>query len=45
MDWDVQISGDMEVDKFDSLHPAYLAQLSDDGRVQGCVRLSIGVEL
>ena len=39
MDWDVQISGDMEVDKFDSLHPAYLAQLSDDGRVQGCVRL------
>lgn len=23
MDWDVQISGDMEVDKFDSLHPAY----------------------
>ncbi|PIT06055.1 conjugal transfer protein TraI [Bradyrhizobium nitroreducens] len=39
MAWDVQVSGDMEVDEFDALHPAYLAQLSDDGRVQGSVRL------
>jgi len=39
MDWNVQISGDMEIDDFDALHPAYLAQLSSDGQVQGCVRL------
>lgn len=39
MDWDVQISGDMEIDDFDALHPTYLTQLSNDGRVQGCVRL------
>lgn len=37
--WDVQTSGDMEVDSFDALHPAYLVQLATDGRVQGCVRL------
>jgi N-acyl-L-homoserine lactone synthetase len=39
MDWDVCTSGDMEIDDFDALHPAYLAQLSSDGHVQGCVRL------
>lgn len=39
LDWDVQTSGDMEVDSFDALHPAYLVQLGTDGRVQGCVRL------
>ncbi|WP_262047364.1 acyl-homoserine-lactone synthase [Bradyrhizobium sp. Bra78] len=39
LDWDVQISGDMEVDGFDALHPAYLLQRADDGRIQGCVRL------
>jgi len=39
MGWDVQISGDMEIDDFDALHPAYLAQLSDNGQVQGSVRL------
>jgi acyl homoserine lactone synthase len=39
LDWDVQISGDMEVDEFDALHPAYLIQRTTDGRVQGCVRL------
>lgn len=37
--WDVQVSGDMEVDEFDALHPAYLLQRSDIGRIQGCVRL------
>lgn len=44
LDWDVEISGDMEVDEFDALHPAYLLQRANDGRVQGCVRLlpSIG---
>lgn len=39
MAWDVQTSGDMEVDDFDALHPAYLTQLSDSGQVQGSVRL------
>lgn len=39
MNWDVQTSGDMEIDDFDALHPAYLNQLSDDGQVRGSVRL------
>ena len=39
MAWDVQTSGDMEIDDFDALHPAYLTQLSDNGQVQGSVRL------
>ncbi|MCP1968220.1 acyl-homoserine-lactone synthase [Bradyrhizobium elkanii] len=38
MDWEVEISGDMEIDAFDALHPAYLVQLSNDGTVQGTVR-------
>ncbi len=37
--WEVQVSGDMEIDEFDALHPAYLLQRSSDGRIQGCVRL------
>src|SRR6267378_7663834 len=37
--WDVQVSGDMEIDEFDALHPAYLLQKAGDGRIQGCVRL------
>jgi N-acyl-L-homoserine lactone synthetase len=37
--WDVQVSGDMEIDEFDALHPAYLIQRAHDNRVQGCVRL------
>jgi acyl homoserine lactone synthase len=42
--WEVQSSGDMEIDEFDALHPAYLIQRASDNRVQGCVRLlpSIG---
>jgi acyl homoserine lactone synthase len=39
MGWDVQTSGDMEVDDFDGLRPIYLAQVSDGGQVQGSVRL------
>lgn len=39
MEWDVQTSGDMEVDEYDALHPIYLTQLSDNGEVQGSVRL------
>ena len=37
--WDVQVSGDMEIDEFDACKPAYLLQKSDDNRIQGCVRL------
>jgi N-acyl-L-homoserine lactone synthetase len=39
LDWDVQFSGDMEIDAFDALRPAYLIQRARDHRVQGCVRL------
>jgi N-acyl-L-homoserine lactone synthetase len=37
--WDVQVSGDMEIDEFDALHPDYLLQRGSDDRLQGCVRL------
>lgn len=39
LDWDVQASGDMEVDEFDALNPCYLLQRSVEGAVTGCVRL------
>lgn len=39
MAWDVQTSGDMEMDDFDALHPVYLTQVSENGFVQGSVRL------
>src|SRR5215472_14455745 len=39
LDWDVQTSGDMEIDEFDALHPAYLLQPAANGQPQGCVRL------
>ena len=39
LDWEVHTSGDMEIDGFDALHPAYLVQLAPNGQVQGCVRL------
>src|SRR5262249_52799043 len=37
--WDVQVSGDTEIDEFDALHPAYLLQRGSDDHLQGCVRL------
>lgn len=39
LEWDVQVSGDMEIDEFDTLHPSYLLQRAGNGRIQGCVRL------
>jgi N-acyl-L-homoserine lactone synthetase len=39
LDWEVHTDGDMEIDSFDALHPAYLVQATTDGRIQGCVRL------
>jgi len=37
--WDVEVSGDMEIDDFDAYRPAYLLQMDDEDRIQGCVRL------
>ncbi len=39
LDWEVEVSDEMEIDEFDALDPAYLIQRAGDGRVQGCVRL------
>jgi len=39
MAWDIQTSGDMEMDDFDALHPVYLTNVAEDGLVQGSVRL------
>lgn len=37
--WDVQVSGDLEIDQYDALGPSYLICKGQDGRIQGCVRL------
>lgn len=39
LNWDVSISGDHEIDKFDELNPLYLVSLDAAGRVQGAARL------
>lgn len=39
LQWDVQISGDMEIDEFDAIDPVYLIQRASDYRIQGCVRM------
>jgi N-acyl-L-homoserine lactone synthetase len=39
LDWEVQVSGDMEIDEFDAFQPYYLLQRAGDGCIQGCVRL------
>ncbi|QOZ36956.1 acyl-homoserine-lactone synthase [Bradyrhizobium sp. CCBAU 53421] len=39
MAWEVETSGDMEIDEFDALHPDYLIQVGENGQVQGSVRL------
>lgn len=39
LDWDVQVSGGMEIDEFDACDPVYLLQKDENGRIQGCVRL------
>ncbi|MCK5750467.1 MAG: GNAT family N-acetyltransferase [Oricola sp.] len=41
LDWDVQVSGDLELDRFDKLDPHYLLLRDCGGGVAGCVRLSI----
>lgn len=44
LDWEINVSGDMEIDEFDALQPCYLLQRALNGCIQGCVRLlpSIG---
>ena len=37
--WEVETSGDMEVDNYDALSPVYLTHSAEDGVVDGCVRL------
>ncbi|WP_247485394.1 acyl-homoserine-lactone synthase [Bradyrhizobium sp. 193] len=39
LDWNVEVSGDMEVDEFDILRPVHLLNRSEAGNIQGCVRL------
>jgi acyl homoserine lactone synthase len=37
--WDVTVSGELEVDEYDSLGPSYLLSIERHGTVNGCVRL------
>ncbi|MCS3765611.1 MULTISPECIES: acyl-homoserine-lactone synthase [Bradyrhizobium] len=39
LEWDVGVSGDMEVDEFDVLRPVHLLNRSSNACLQGCVRL------
>jgi acyl homoserine lactone synthase len=39
LDWDVSVSGDMEVDRYDALGPAFLLVVTAAREVVGCVRL------
>lgn len=39
LEWSVRTCGDIEMDDFDALHPAYLIQTSLQGHVEGSVRL------
>ncbi|WP_050426491.1 acyl-homoserine-lactone synthase [Bradyrhizobium tropiciagri] len=39
LNWNVWVSGDMEIDEYDVLRPVHLLHRATDGRIQGCVRL------
>lgn len=39
LDWDVSVSGDLEIDSFDAAGPTYLLVVSGRQQVVGCVRL------
>lgn len=39
LNWDVTVSGDMEIDEYDAWQPVYLLHCSRTGEVDGCVRL------
>src|SRR3982074_3944415 len=37
--WDVAVSGELEVNEYDTLEPSYLLSIDRRGIVNGCVRL------
>ncbi len=39
LNWEVQTSGDMEFDNFDTLSPTYMLSIDDEGIVRGSLRL------
>ncbi len=39
LNWDVTVSGDLEIDEYDALRPIYLLNRNAAGAVVGCVRL------
>ncbi|UPT84608.1 GNAT family N-acetyltransferase [Bradyrhizobium barranii subsp. apii] len=39
LDWTVSVSGDLEIDIYDTLAPTHVLVVSDDNVVLGCVRL------
>ncbi|RTM08830.1 MAG: GNAT family N-acetyltransferase [Hyphomicrobiales bacterium] len=39
LNWDVSVSGDMEIDAYDALKPTYIICVDDSGSVAGCARL------
>ena len=39
LNWDVSVSGDMEIDAYDALKPTYIIAVDDSGLVIGCARL------
>lgn len=38
LDWNVSVSGDLELDVYDALNPTYLVMVSGNRQVIGCVR-------
>jgi N-acyl-L-homoserine lactone synthetase len=39
LNWDVSVSGDMEIDAYDTLKPTYIFAVDDSSSVVGCARL------
>src|SRR5258708_35812911 len=39
LDWTVSVSGDVEVDVYDTLNPTHLVVMTSTNKVAGCVRL------
>ncbi len=39
LDWEVSVSGDMEMDTYDAFRPTYLVEVTEGGAVVGSVRL------
>ena len=39
LNWDVSVSGDMEIDAYDALKPTYIIAVDDSNSVVGCARL------